>query len=362
MLVPVGLQTPVVVERGRPAARAARRDLGRRDAPPAPRCPSARPLIADVAALRAARRGAGRAARRRRAARGCTTRGSSTTWSTVWAPGWRRASPPMPGQDRVVPYVFPTAGMLDGLPERGADRVHARAGRYCYDTMTLVGPGHLGRRPRRGRRAPSPRPTWSRRARRSPTPSCRPPGHHVTAAGVRRLLLPQQRRDRGAGPARRRATNGSRWSTSTPTTATAPRRCSTTGPTCSTRRCTSTPAPAGSPTTPASRTRRGATPVSARTSTSRCAPGTPATRRGSPRSTGCATRSTGTARPRSSSPGRRRGRRRPREPAAGHARRLRGRGSPPRRARPADRRGPGGRLPPRHLGDLVARTLRGLAG
>jgi acetoin utilization deacetylase AcuC-like enzyme len=45
------------------------------------------------------------------------------------------------GQDRVVPYVFPTAGMLDGLPAHEPAATHARAGLYCYDTMTLVGPG-----------------------------------------------------------------------------------------------------------------------------------------------------------------------------------------------------------------------------
>src|SRR5690348_4359754 len=46
-----------------------------------------------------------------------------------------------PGQDRVVPYMFATPAMLDGLPAREPVAVHARAGRYCYDTMTLVGPG-----------------------------------------------------------------------------------------------------------------------------------------------------------------------------------------------------------------------------
>jgi acetoin utilization deacetylase AcuC-like enzyme len=49
--------------------------------------------------------------------------------------------PGLVGQDRVVPYLMPTAGMLDGLPEREPVAVHAAAGRYCYDTMTLVGPG-----------------------------------------------------------------------------------------------------------------------------------------------------------------------------------------------------------------------------
>src|SRR4051795_4174270 len=46
-----------------------------------------------------------------------------------------------PGQDRVVPYLFATPSMLDGLPVREPAAVHARAGRYCYDTMTLIGPG-----------------------------------------------------------------------------------------------------------------------------------------------------------------------------------------------------------------------------
>jgi acetoin utilization deacetylase AcuC-like enzyme len=45
------------------------------------------------------------------------------------------------GQDRVVPYVFPTPGMLDGLPFTSPAATHARAGVWCYDTMTLVGPG-----------------------------------------------------------------------------------------------------------------------------------------------------------------------------------------------------------------------------
>ena len=45
------------------------------------------------------------------------------------------------GADRVVPYLFPTAGLLGTLPLRQPVAVHARAGRYCYDTMTLVGPG-----------------------------------------------------------------------------------------------------------------------------------------------------------------------------------------------------------------------------
>jgi len=88
--------------------------------------------------------------------------------------------PELVGQDRVVPYMFATAGMLDGLPGRVPSAVHARAGWFCYDTMTLVGPG-----------------TWEAvRAAvdcaltavdlvlggeaRSAYALCRPPGHHVT--------------------------------------------------------------------------------------------------------------------------------------------------------------------------------------
>jgi acetoin utilization deacetylase AcuC-like enzyme len=89
--------------------------------------------------------------------------------------------PGLVGQDRVVPYVFPTDSMLDGLPGRLPVAVHARAGVYAYDTMTLVGPG-----------------TWAAAraaidcaltavdvvvgGAASAYALCRPPGHHVTRA------------------------------------------------------------------------------------------------------------------------------------------------------------------------------------
>ena len=93
---------------------------------------------------------------------------------------WLRSGiPELVGQDRVVPYMFATDAMLDGLPGRLPVAVHARAGRYCYDTMTLVGPG-----------------TWTAAraavdcaltavdlviAGAGPAYAlCRPPGHHVT--------------------------------------------------------------------------------------------------------------------------------------------------------------------------------------
>src|SRR3954454_13967483 len=35
------------------------------------------------------------------------------------------------GQDRVLPYFFPTPGMLDGLPAHVPTATHARAGVWC---------------------------------------------------------------------------------------------------------------------------------------------------------------------------------------------------------------------------------------
>jgi acetoin utilization deacetylase AcuC-like enzyme len=93
---------------------------------------------------------------------------------------WMRSGiPELVGQDRVVPYMFATARMLDGLPERLPAAVHARAGRFAFDTMTPVGPG-----------------TWAAAraaidcaltavdlvaaGERAAYALCRPPGHHVT--------------------------------------------------------------------------------------------------------------------------------------------------------------------------------------
>jgi acetoin utilization deacetylase AcuC-like enzyme len=61
--------------------------------------------------------------------------------ATIWQRWEAGGYPADYGRTRVVPYVFPTAGLLDGLPLRPANAVHAQAGEFCYDTMTLVGPG-----------------------------------------------------------------------------------------------------------------------------------------------------------------------------------------------------------------------------
>jgi acetoin utilization deacetylase AcuC-like enzyme len=86
-----------------------------------------------------------------------------------------------PGQDRVVPYFFPTTSMLDGLPDREPVAVHARAGRYCYDTMTLVGPGTWpAARAAVDVAATAAHLAWSSGGVTYAV--CRPPGHHATRA------------------------------------------------------------------------------------------------------------------------------------------------------------------------------------
>jgi acetoin utilization deacetylase AcuC-like enzyme len=107
-----------------------------------------------------------------------------TEWLRTCSDEWERDGfPTNPGQDRVVPYVFPTAAMLAELPLRTPVAVHGRAGQFSYDTMTLVGPG-----------------TWE--AARGAVDAaltavdlvasgqhdvayalCRPPGHHATVDG-----------------------------------------------------------------------------------------------------------------------------------------------------------------------------------
>lgn len=84
-----------------------------------------------------------------------------------------------PGQNRVVPYMFATPDLLDGLPAREPVAVHARAGRYCYDTMTLIGPGTwAAARAAVDVAATAAALTWSGAG--VTYALCRPPGHHAT--------------------------------------------------------------------------------------------------------------------------------------------------------------------------------------
>lgn len=46
-----------------------------------------------------------------------------------------------PGQDRVVPYIFPHPGLLGDLPPSRPAAATAQPGLFLYDTMTLIGPG-----------------------------------------------------------------------------------------------------------------------------------------------------------------------------------------------------------------------------
>ena len=109
--------------------------------------------------------------------------GALLTFLEEAAEAWARGPyAELVGQDRVVPYFFPTPALQAGMDPTPAVALHARTGQYCYDTMTLVGPG-----------------TWpaARAAvdcaltavdlvvggERTAYALCRPPGHHATPAG-----------------------------------------------------------------------------------------------------------------------------------------------------------------------------------
>ena len=87
--------------------------------------------------------------------------------SSAWARG---PYAELVGQDRVVPYFFPTAALLAGMEPSPPAALHAQTGQFCYDTMTVVGPGHLGGgagggRLRADRRRPGRRRASGRRTR-----------------------------------------------------------------------------------------------------------------------------------------------------------------------------------------------------
>jgi len=83
-----------------------------------------------------------------------------------------------PGQDRVVPYLFPHPGLVGSLPVEPPADVAARAGFFCFDTMTLIGPGTWNAT----RAAVDVAITAADAAldRGAAYALCRPPGHHVT--------------------------------------------------------------------------------------------------------------------------------------------------------------------------------------
>jgi len=61
--------------------------------------------------------------------------------ATIWADWEAGGYVADQARRRVVPYIFPTAGLLSGVPLRSPAAIHGRVGRFCYDTMTLIGPG-----------------------------------------------------------------------------------------------------------------------------------------------------------------------------------------------------------------------------
>ena len=83
------------------------------------------------------------------------------------------------GQDRVVPYLFPHPGLLGAIPAREASHPAARAGAFCFDTMTLVGPGTW-----EAARAAVDVAITAADVVAGGAPAayglCRPPGHHAT--------------------------------------------------------------------------------------------------------------------------------------------------------------------------------------
>jgi acetoin utilization deacetylase AcuC-like enzyme len=98
---------------------------------------------------------------------------------TAWSDWQARGLAEDPGQDRVVPYLFPHPGLVGSHAFEPAADTAARAGTFCFDTMTLIGPG-----------------TWEAaraavdvaltaadlviEGKRSAYALCRPPGHHST--------------------------------------------------------------------------------------------------------------------------------------------------------------------------------------
>ena len=87
------------------------------------------------------------------------------------------------GQDRVVPYVFPTAAMTQGMPPTRAAATHGRAGQFGYDTMTLVGPGTWEAARAAVDCALTAADLVTRGGETTAYALCRPPGHHATRDG-----------------------------------------------------------------------------------------------------------------------------------------------------------------------------------
>jgi acetoin utilization deacetylase AcuC-like enzyme len=100
--------------------------------------------------------------------------------ATAWDEWQASGLPEDPGQDRVIPYLFPHPGLFAGDgPPRVPAAISARAGLFAYDTMTLIGPGTW-----EAARAALDVAVTAADLVLAGAPAayacCRPPGHHVT--------------------------------------------------------------------------------------------------------------------------------------------------------------------------------------
>jgi acetoin utilization deacetylase AcuC-like enzyme len=83
-----------------------------------------------------------------------------------------------PGQERVVPYLFPHPGLLGELHPADPRAAAARAGAFAFDTMTLIGPG-TWEAARGAADAALTAVDLVADGERAAYACCRPPGHHV---------------------------------------------------------------------------------------------------------------------------------------------------------------------------------------
>ena len=105
-------------------------------------------------------------------------------WQATAHDEWVRAGLDRdPGQDRVVPYIFPHPGLLEGIDPIEPSSASARAGRYVYDTMTLIDPGTW-----KAARAAADVALTAAGLVESGTQAtyglCRPPGHHAARSAI----------------------------------------------------------------------------------------------------------------------------------------------------------------------------------
>ena len=101
---------------------------------------------------------------------------------TAWRDWDEAGLPADPGHDRVVPYLFAHPGLVGDDPDPIVPAaITARAGRFAYDTMTLVAPG-TWEAARAGLDVALTAADLVAAGERAAYALCRPPGHHVTRA------------------------------------------------------------------------------------------------------------------------------------------------------------------------------------